>query len=159
MLAALLLGYFITRLQERLPPTRYRRSLLGTGLCGALSTFSTVMVELLHMIDGAHWTLAAGYAGTSIARRPRGRVPRHQAGPPREVLDDELPGAVAWRSGVLGGLGSLARFMLDALVSAGSGARFPLGTLAINLSGSAVLGLLVGHRRSAATAICWRAPP
>ncbi len=66
MLAALLLGYLITRLQERLPPTRYRRSLLGTGLCGALSTFSTVMVELLHMIDGAHWTLAAGYAGTSI---------------------------------------------------------------------------------------------
>ncbi len=46
--------------------------------------------------------------------------------------------------GVLGGLGSLARFMIDALVSAGSGARFPLGTLAINLSGSAVLGLLVG---------------
>ena len=65
--AALLLGYFVTRLQERLPPYAYRRSLLGTGICGALSTFSTMMLELLRMIDGAHWGLAAGYALASIA--------------------------------------------------------------------------------------------
>jgi CrcB protein len=32
--AAFLLGYFATRLQERLPPSRYVRPLLGTGLCG-----------------------------------------------------------------------------------------------------------------------------
>jgi CrcB protein len=66
ILAALLLGYFITRLQERLPPHTYRRSLLGTGLCGALGTFSTMMLELLRMIDGAHWTLAAAYAVASV---------------------------------------------------------------------------------------------
>ena len=46
--------------------------------------------------------------------------------------------------GVLGGLGSLARFLLDAVVSTGSAGRFPFGTLAVNLSGAAVLGLLVG---------------
>jgi CrcB protein len=46
--------------------------------------------------------------------------------------------------GVLGGLGALARFLLDALVSSASGARFPLGTLLVNLSGALVLGLLVG---------------
>jgi CrcB protein len=46
--------------------------------------------------------------------------------------------------GVLGGLGALARFLLDAAVSASSGGRFPTGTLAVNLSGAAVLGLLVG---------------
>ncbi len=46
--------------------------------------------------------------------------------------------------GALGGLGALARFLLDALVSAGAGARFPLGTLLVNLSGALVLGLLVG---------------
>ncbi len=46
--------------------------------------------------------------------------------------------------GVLGGLGALARFVLDALVSASTGARFPLGTLLVNLSGAAVLGVLVG---------------
>lgn len=65
MAASLLLGYFITCLQERLPPYAYRRAFFGTGLCGALSTFSTVMVELLKMIDGSRWGLAAGYAAAS----------------------------------------------------------------------------------------------
>ena len=67
ILAALLLGYLITRLQERLPPYSYRRSFLGTGICGALSTFSTMMIELLRMIDGGYWTLAVGYSAASIA--------------------------------------------------------------------------------------------
>ncbi|HEX9355230.1 MAG TPA: fluoride efflux transporter CrcB [Streptosporangiaceae bacterium] len=42
VVAAFLLGYFVTRLQERLPLSSYRRPLLGTGLCGGLSTFSTM---------------------------------------------------------------------------------------------------------------------
>jgi CrcB protein len=46
--------------------------------------------------------------------------------------------------GALGGLGALARFLLDGLVSANTGARFPLGTLLVNLSGALVLGVLVG---------------
>jgi CrcB protein len=46
--------------------------------------------------------------------------------------------------GVLGGLGAIARFVLDAFVSTNTGARFPLGTLLVNLSGALVLGLLVG---------------
>jgi CrcB protein len=64
--AALLLGYAVTRLQERLPPSSYRRPLLGTGVCGGLSTFSTMQVELLKMIDAHAWGLAAGYAGASV---------------------------------------------------------------------------------------------
>jgi CrcB protein len=67
ILGAFLLGYFITRLQERLPLSLYRRPFLGTGICGALTTFSTMMVELLKMIDGAQWGLAIGYASASIA--------------------------------------------------------------------------------------------
>jgi fluoride exporter len=63
---ALLLGYLITHLQERLPPSEYSRSFLGSGLCGALTTFSTMMVELLRMLDGDHWALAVGYAAASI---------------------------------------------------------------------------------------------
>ena len=67
VIAAFLLGYFVTRLQERLPLSSYRRPLLGTGLCGGLSTFSTMQVELLKMIDdGAYW-LALGYAVASVA--------------------------------------------------------------------------------------------
>ncbi|HSZ13597.1 MAG TPA: fluoride efflux transporter CrcB [Solirubrobacteraceae bacterium] len=67
MLGAALLGYFVTRLQERLPPSLYRRAFLGTGICGALTTFSTVMVELTRMLEGAHVALAAGYAATTLA--------------------------------------------------------------------------------------------
>ena len=44
----------------------YSRAFLGAGICGALTTFSTMMVELLKMIDGAHWALTAGYAAASI---------------------------------------------------------------------------------------------
>jgi CrcB protein len=67
IVAAFLLGYFITRLQERLPLSSYRRPLLGTGLCGGLSTFSTMQVEILKMISAGDWGLAAGYAAASIA--------------------------------------------------------------------------------------------
>ncbi|MGH3273133.1 MAG: fluoride efflux transporter CrcB [Streptosporangiaceae bacterium] len=67
IMAALLLGYFVTRLQERLPLSSYRRPLLGTGLCGGLSTFSTMQVEIVKMIDAGAWALAAGYAAASVA--------------------------------------------------------------------------------------------
>jgi CrcB protein len=64
---AFALGYLTTRLQERLPLSAYRRPLLGTGLCGGLSTFSTMQVEILKMIDAHVWGLAIGYAAASVA--------------------------------------------------------------------------------------------
>jgi fluoride exporter len=67
MLGAALLGYFVTRLQERLPPSLYGRAFLGTGICGALTTFSTVMVELAKMLEGGHVALALAYGAASIA--------------------------------------------------------------------------------------------
>jgi CrcB protein len=67
IVAAFLLGYFVTRLQERLPLSSYRRPLLGTGVCGGLSTFSTMQVEILKMLSAHAYGLAAGYAVASIA--------------------------------------------------------------------------------------------
>lgn len=67
IVAALLLGYVVTRLQERLPLSAYRRPLLGTGLCGGLSTFATMQVELLDMLDAGDVALAVAYAGASLA--------------------------------------------------------------------------------------------
>lgn len=46
--------------------------------------------------------------------------------------------------GVLGGLGSIARLLADGAVTRGSGSPFPLGTLVVNLSGSLLLGVVVG---------------
>lgn len=60
------LAYFATRLQERLPQSTYRRPLLGTGFCGAYTTFSTVQVEIVAMLDHDRYGLAAGYALASI---------------------------------------------------------------------------------------------
>jgi len=64
---AVVLGYVVTRLQERLPLSTYRRPLLGTGFCGAFTTFSTMQLELLQMLDHDRYALALGYAAASIA--------------------------------------------------------------------------------------------
>jgi len=45
---------------------------------------------------------------------------------------------------LIGGAGSVARFLIDGVVGAGTGRDFPFGTLAVNLSGAVILGLLTG---------------
>jgi CrcB protein len=64
---AFLLGYFATRLQERLPLSAYRRPFLGTGVCGGLTTFSTMQLEIVEMIDAHDFALAGGYIAASVA--------------------------------------------------------------------------------------------
>jgi CrcB protein len=45
---------------------------------------------------------------------------------------------------VVGGLGAIARLLLDGSVSARVGRGFPWGTLAVNLTGAFAFGVLVG---------------
>ncbi|HUA03210.1 MAG TPA: fluoride efflux transporter CrcB [Solirubrobacteraceae bacterium] len=46
--------------------------------------------------------------------------------------------------GLLGGVGALLRFFVDGLVAARVTRDFPLGTFVVNMTGAAILGLLVG---------------
>jgi len=52
---------------------------------------------------------------------------------------------LVWAGVVLiGGAGSVLRFLVDGMVSARTGRAFPYGTMVVNISGAVVLGLLTG---------------
>ncbi len=74
VVGAFLLGWFVVAVAEG----SYRRPLLMAGFCGGLTTFSTVQLELLQMLDEGRVGLAglyvlgsvlAGYLGVVCATR------------------------------------------------------------------------------------------
>jgi len=54
---------------------------------------------------------------------------------------------------LMGGAGAVLRFFVDGAVSSASGRDFPVGTLAVNVSGAVILGLLTGLALSANVAL------
>jgi CrcB protein len=45
---------------------------------------------------------------------------------------------------LIGGAGSIARFLVDGAISSAVGRDFPFGTMVVNISGAVILGLLTG---------------
>jgi CrcB protein len=54
---------------------------------------------------------------------------------------------------VIGGIGALLRFLVDRAVASRIARSFPFGTLAVNLSGALILGLLSGLALTHAAAL------
>lgn len=46
--------------------------------------------------------------------------------------------------GLLGGLGAVGRFLVDARIGGRASTRFPLGTFVVNMTGAFALGILAG---------------
>jgi fluoride exporter len=65
MAGALLLGYFFARLGDH-PEDSLAHPFLTTGICGTLTTFSTVQLELFEMIEAGRIGLASAYLGLTL---------------------------------------------------------------------------------------------
>jgi CrcB protein len=65
MAGALLLGYFFARLSDH-PEDSLAHPFLTTGICGTLTTFSTLQLELFEMVGGGHLAIAAAYLGATL---------------------------------------------------------------------------------------------
>jgi CrcB protein len=67
LVGTIVLAWMTTRLTEMVAPTRFWRFLLGTGFCGALTTFSTFQVETIRLARDSGAALAGSYALASLA--------------------------------------------------------------------------------------------
>ena len=63
---AFVLALLLVLVIEVLPPTTYVRPLLGTGFCGAWTTFSSIVVTADQLIAHGHPRLGATYVLTSM---------------------------------------------------------------------------------------------
>lgn len=63
LLGCLLLGAVLVRTTAATP----RRGLLGPGLCGGLTTFSTLQLELVKLLGDGDLVLALAYAAVTLA--------------------------------------------------------------------------------------------
>jgi fluoride exporter len=64
VVGSVLLGWIAAR--EPSPASR-RRAVIGTGFCGVLTTFSTLQLEVLELLDASRAGLAVVYVGASVA--------------------------------------------------------------------------------------------
>jgi fluoride exporter len=66
MVGALLLGFFFALFRDH-PEESLHHPFLGSGICGTLTTFSTLQLELYELVDEGEGTLAAAYLTATLA--------------------------------------------------------------------------------------------
>ncbi len=90
LVGALALGYFFALYRD--PRQSLHHPFLATGICGTLTTFSTLQLELYELVDGGDTALAAAYCGATVLAGYllvrvgiglEARRPRRAAGRPR----------------------------------------------------------------------------
>lgn len=64
---AFVLGVIVVIALDVLAGSRYLRPLLGSGFCGALTTFSSVAVAVDQLLKHHHWSIGFGYLFGSVA--------------------------------------------------------------------------------------------
>lgn len=65
ILGAFLIGYFFASFRDH-TPDRLQHPFLATGICGTLTTFSTMQLELFNMADAGETGLAAIYLAVTL---------------------------------------------------------------------------------------------
>jgi CrcB protein len=113
MAGAAVLGFALARLRRAAVPNPTARAFVAAGLCGTLTTFSAMMLELLRMLDAGDVGLALGYAGASLAGglalvTLAGGL-GERGGPSTRGGDADRPAAGAGRSGRARGEGGGAQ--------------------------------------------------
>ena len=63
----LLLGVLLGAVFARFPGRAWLRPLLGTGVCGGYTTYSTFAVDVVRLVDDGAAGIAAGYVLASVA--------------------------------------------------------------------------------------------
>ena len=66
MVGAFALGYFFASFRDH-SPDQLHHPFFATGICGTLTTFSTMQLELFAMVDGGYVGLAFAYCAVTIA--------------------------------------------------------------------------------------------